>query len=147
MKKMKSMTMEEQKIHLIRLEKGEELATSLLAYIKQHNIQAGFINAIGAFAKGTYGYFDVDKKEYVNTSFSKVELLSCTGNIAVNKDTKEPIAHVHIIVGDKDGNCYGGHLIKAIVSVTVEITLVETLPRVYREKDDATELYLLEPKN
>ena len=144
---MRSMIMEHQKVHMIRLEKGEELLTSLVSYVKENNISAGFLTGIGALEKGTFGYFNIEKKKYLNTKFGEVELLGCTGNIAVNKETKEPIAHVHIILGKEDGKSIGGHLVEAIVSVTVEIYLVETLPTIYREKEEDTGLFLLQPKN
>ncbi|NHK31488.1 MAG: DUF296 domain-containing protein [Asgard group archaeon] len=144
---MKSMEMELQKIHLIRLDKGEELLKSVLFYIKKNNILAGFLTGIGALEKGIIGYFDVEKKEYLHLPFKKVELLACSGNIAKNKDTNEPVAHIHILIGERDGKSYGGHLVEGIVSVTAEIYLVETRPIVYRTKDDATGLYLLSPKD
>ncbi|NHJ40821.1 MAG: DUF296 domain-containing protein [Asgard group archaeon] len=144
---MKEMQMELQKIHLIRLEKGEELLSSIITYIKNNNILAGFITGIGALEKGTFGYFDVENKEYLHTSFKNVELLACNGNIARNKDTNEPVAHIHIVISEKNGKSSGGHLIEGIVSVTAEIYIVETRPIVYRAKDDETGLYLLSPKN
>lgn len=144
---MKTMRMESQKVHLLKLEKGDNVLLSILDYVKEHNITAGHLTAIGALEKGTMGYFDVGKKKYVNSSFGEVELLSCIGNIAINKDTHEPVAHIHIIIGESDGKCFGGHLVNGIVSVTAEIYLVETKPTVFRTKDKETGLYLLSPKN
>jgi predicted DNA-binding protein with PD1-like motif len=144
---MKSMEMELQKIHLIRLDKGEELLGSVLSYIEKNNILAGFLTGIGALEKGIIGYFDTKKKEYLHLPFKEVELLACSGNIAKNKDTNKPVAHIHILIGEKDGKSFGGHLVEGIVSVTAEIYLVETRPIVYRTKDDATGLYLLSPKD
>ena len=85
------MIMESQKVHLLKLEKGDELLSSVVSYVKENNITAGFLTAIGALEKGTMGYFDVEKKKYLNSPFGEVELLSCTGNVAINKDTHEPI--------------------------------------------------------
>ncbi|MEA2071434.1 MAG: PPC domain-containing DNA-binding protein [Asgard group archaeon] len=144
---MKSMEMHQQKIHLLKLEKGEELLTKILEYVSEKKIVAGYLTGIGALDKGKIGYFDVAKKKYLHNPFEKMELLSCTGNIAINKDTKEPIIHIHIILGDAKGNCIGGHLVEGYVSVTAEIYLVETKPLVYRTKDELTDLHLLSPKN
>jgi predicted DNA-binding protein with PD1-like motif len=144
---MKTMELEQQKVHLIRLEKGEELLTSVLSYVNEHNILSGFLSGIGALEKGTIGYFDIKEKKYLHIPFDEVELLSCSGNIARNKDTDKPVAHIHILLGEKDGKSKGGHLVDGIVSVTVEIYLVETRPIVYRTKDEDTGLYLLSPKN
>ncbi|NHJ49516.1 MAG: DUF296 domain-containing protein [Asgard group archaeon] len=144
---MKTMVLEQQKVHLIRLEKGEELLTSVLSYVKEQNILSGFLSGIGALEKGTIGYFDIKDIKYHHIPFNEVELLSCSGNIARNKDTDEPVAHIHILIGEKDGKSLGGHLVDGIVSVTAEIYLVETRPIVYRTKDEDTGLYLLSPKN
>ena len=144
---MKSMEMELQKVHLIRLDKGEELLSCILSYVEKKSILAGFLTGIGALGKGIIGYFDTKKREYLHLPFKDVELLACSGNISKNKDTDKPVAHIHILIGEKDGKSYGGHLVEGIVSVTAEIYLVETRPIVYRTKDDATGLYLLSPKD
>jgi predicted DNA-binding protein with PD1-like motif len=141
------MEMEQQKVHLIRLEKDEEMLSSIISFVKKNNILAGFLTGIGALEKGNIGYFDTKKKKYLHIPFSDVELLACTGNIAWNKDTSEPVAHIHILIGDKEGKSLGGHLVDGVVSVTAEIYLVETRPIVFRTKDEATGLYLLAPKN
>ncbi len=144
---MKTMEMEQQKVHLIRLERGEDLLQSILEYVKSKNIMAGYLSGIGALGKGKIGYFDIKELKYLHISFKEVELLACTGNIARNKDTLEPVAHIHIVLGDKEGKCIGGHLVEGIVSVTTEIYLVETKPGVFRTKDEETGLYLINPKN
>ncbi|MCK5046022.1 MAG: DNA-binding protein [Candidatus Heimdallarchaeota archaeon] len=144
---MKTMEMELQKVHLIRLEKDEELLTSILEYVKKKNILAGYLTGIGALGKGKIGYFDIKSKKYLHIPFKEVELLACTGNIAKNKDTQEPVAHIHVLIGEKDGKSLGGHLVEGIVSVTAEIYLVETKPGVFRTKDEENGLYLLNPKN
>ena len=69
------------------------------------------------------------------------------GNIAIKKDTHEPIAHIHIVIGESDGKCLGGHLVEGIVSVTAEIYLMETKPTIFRTLDKETGLFLLSPKN
>lgn len=141
------MIMDTQKVHLLKLEKGDELLACILGYIKKNGIIGGYLTGIGALLKGKIGYFDIEKKQYINIPFQEVELLACTGNISKNKDTGESVAHIHIILGNADGTNIGGHLIEAIVSVTAEIYLVETRPGVYRLKDNETGLYLLSPKN
>ncbi|RLI69323.1 DUF296 domain-containing protein [Candidatus Heimdallarchaeota archaeon] len=144
---MKSMKMDTMQVYLLRLEKGEELLTTIKRFVKEHNICAGYLTGIGALEKGTIGYFDTEAQKYVHTPFQKVELISCMGNIAKDKDTGEPVIHAHILLGKKDGSTLGGHLVEGFVSVTTEIYLVETRPPVFRIKDSSTGLYLLSPKN
>ena len=144
---MKAMLMNTQKVHVLKIEKGDELLSGIVNYVKNNNIVAGFITGIGALEKGDIAYFDVVEKKYLSLSFTEVELLSCTGNISINKDSNEPTIHLHIIVGDREGKTVGGHLISATISVTAEVYIVETRPIIYRIKDAETGLYLLNPKN
>jgi len=144
---MKSMKMEPTQIHLLRLEKDEELLATILSYAKENDIGAGYLSGIGALEKGVIGFFDVATQKYLHVPFQEVELISCLGNVAKNKDTGEPVVHAHILLGKKDGSTLGGHLVEAFVSVTAEIYLVETRPTVFRTKDGQTGLYLLSPKD
>ncbi len=134
----------QKKIHLIKLDKGEFLLESLSQYVKTNNISAGYFNGIGALEEARISYFDTKKKEYIETIQREVELISCIGNIGINKDNNEPIVHTHISVSDSKGKMYGGHLnLNSIVSVTVEIFLIELEGKINRIKDNQSNLYLI----
>ena len=68
------------------------------------------------------GYFDLEKNSYQRRAESEqVELLSLTGNLALNNN--EPFFHVHVALGLRDGSARGGHLFEAVVRPTVELVL------------------------
>ena len=47
------------------------------------------------------------------------------GNIT-EKD-KNPYLHIHINFSNEEGNCFGGHLVKAIISATCEVIITESI--------------------
>ena len=108
-----------------KVEPDEDLIEAIITMVKNHKIQSGLINCIGALKKFTVGYFNIDTKIYERKTFEEyIELVSCMGNIAF-KDG-EPIIHLHISVGNKEYSIMGGHLFQpAIVSITGEVYIFE----------------------
>ncbi|MGV9173160.1 MAG: PPC domain-containing DNA-binding protein [Promethearchaeia archaeon] len=129
-----------------KAEPGEDLVDVVTELVKKHEIKAGLINIIGAFEKFTIGYFDLDTNEYQFKTFDeKVELLSTMGNISYNKETDEPIIHLHTMVGKSDYSIMGGHLSQpSIISVTGEIFIYEISQKLHRAVDDKFDLTLLD---
>ena len=58
---------EEGKI-IVRLDRGEEVVSSLLKIIKDENLQGGFVSAIGAADIVEVGLYEVEKQEYKSNS-------------------------------------------------------------------------------
>lgn len=116
----------------------------LLAFAKKHDLVAGHLTGIGALSGAVIGYFDPEKHAYLrHPENEQAELLSLTGNLALNDD--EPFFHVHVALGLRDGSARGGHLFEAMVRPTVELVLT-TSPRALRRKiDRETGLPLLDP--
>lgn len=132
--------------HLLKLEAGEPLLESIIAYAAQHQITAGCVSAIGALAVARLSFFDRQTKTYQENVFKEVELVSCLGNIGIKSTTKETMVHLHASVSDKKGHMYGGHLNKAsIVSVTLEIMIESYTPAIHRTWEPAIELCLIAP--
>src|SRR5262245_46640844 len=129
--------------HVLVLEIGEELVESILRYAEQMKIKAASIHAIGAIRNFELGYYVLDQKQYLRKKVDEiVELISCSGNLAI-KDGK-PFVHVHVSVGLRDFSVIGGHLFSAIVAVTAEVILTP-LPNVMnRSFNEETGLYLLD---
>jgi len=127
-----------------KVEPDEDLIDSIIQMIKIHNLKSGLINCIGALKKYTLGYLDIDSKEYLKKTFDEyVELVSCMGNISF-KDG-EPIVHLHISVGTKDYNIFGGHLFQpSIVSITGEVYIFEIDKKLNRVIDPRFDLSLLD---
>ena len=132
--------------HLLKLEAGEPLLESIIAYAVEHHITAGRVSAIGALAVARLGFFDRQTKTYQENVFKEVELVSCIGNIGIQSATQETMVHLHASVSDKKGHMYGGHLNKAsIVSVTLEIMIESYTPAIHRMWIPTIGLYLIAP--
>ena len=65
----------------------------------------------------------------------QVELLSLIGDVATNHG--EPLVHAHAVVGKRDGNAHGGHLLQAHIRPTCEVVLTES-PVYLRKEYDAS---------
>jgi predicted DNA-binding protein with PD1-like motif len=127
---------------LVRVDRGEEMMDTIRAVAREKRIEAARVSGIGALENAELGYFDVNQKEYLRMKLpGSWELLSLAGNISLRDSDVMP--HIHVILGNVDLECRGGHLFSGVVSVTGEI-FIETLPgALHREMDDEVSLPLL----
>jgi predicted DNA-binding protein with PD1-like motif len=126
----------------IVFDKGEEAASGLLAFAKEHGLSASHFTAIGAFERVTLGFFEREPKDYKRITIDEqVEVLSLVGDIASDGD--EPKVHAHVVVGKADGTAHGGHLLEARVWPTLEVILVESPRHLQRKLDKETGLALI----
>ena len=124
---------------------GDEVTKELLAFAREHALDAASFSGIGAFQSVTLGYFELEKRDYTRIPIDEqVEVVSLVGNIARGDDG--PKLHAHVVVGKRDGAAFGGHLIDARVRPTLEIVLVETPAHLRRRSDPATGLALIDLK-
>ncbi|MHA1397067.1 MAG: PPC domain-containing DNA-binding protein [Candidatus Heimdallarchaeaceae archaeon] len=143
---MKFTQSEVKKVHYVKINKGEDILKSIINYAKEKKLLSGFIYGIGAVEKASLGYFDVSTKTYLTNEFNfYAEMISCMGNVALNDETGEPIAHLHMVIGDSEGKTFGGHVLPGnIISVTGEFVIVETDVKLSRKKDKQFSLHLLD---
>lgn len=129
-------------IHILILDRGEEIVGSVINFCNEYGIKAAFVNGIGAISNITLGYFNVQDMEYKKKKFdNSYELVSLNGNIGVTED--KPIFHPHVALGGGDYNLIGGHLFEGTVSVTAEIFILPLDGRLIRERDKNTSLNLI----
>jgi len=125
-----------------RLEKDDDLLKELTNIVHKKNIEAGSIKVIGAVQKARIGYYDQDEFEYKYKEFDQaLEIVSCIGNISILEG--KPFIHAHIILADKEGNCYGGHLAEGSKVFAAEF-VIQTFEgnKLMREFQDDTKLKL-----
>ncbi len=125
-----------------RFEHGADLLQALEELVEKEGIKAGALSLIGAVQEARVAFFDQASKEYKTIEFpASMEILSCIGNISL-KDGK-PFAHVHIVLGDKEGRVWGGHLLPGTKIFAAEF-VIEELEGVHleREYDAMTSLSL-----
>ncbi len=105
----------------LRLEKGEEIISSLCELSEKENISSASVTGIGATDDVTVGVFLTKTKQYKqNTYNSDFEITSLTGTIT-RKDLL-PYIHIHCSFANLK-ECFGGHLNRAVVSATAEIVI------------------------
>ena len=129
--------------YAVVLAKGDEVMSELGRIVREQQIEAASIAAIGAFERAVLGYFDWETKKYKRIPVDfQVEVLSLLGDVAVSEG--EPTLHLHAVLGKPDGSTVGGHLIEGHVRPTLEITLIEPPAHLRKRKDPETGLALID---
>ncbi|MBN1326411.1 MAG: DNA-binding protein [Candidatus Cloacimonetes bacterium] len=128
--------------YFLRIEREEEIITSLLDLCSEEQIKLGTITGIGAVNRATIGLFDLETQIYQSVEFTgNYEVTALTGNITTKNG--ETYLHLHINLADENHAAWGGHLNEAFVSVTCEIVIDVIDGVVERFYDDNTGLNLL----
>lgn len=122
---------------------GDEVASTLAEFVRQNRIDGAHFTAIGAFSDVTFRYFDWETKSYIDIPpiREQVEVLTLMGDVAT-KDGK-PQAHIHGVIGKRDGTAHGGHLKEAHVRPTLELILTESPAHLRKRVDEKTGLALI----
>ena len=124
------------KVYLLRFDRGEEVMMHLLNWARERRLEGAFLSGLGAIENPHLGYFDAEKKGYIDKEFEgEFEIASLTGNLAWDDD--DPIAHIHVTIAGPNFLAFGGHLYSAVVSGTVEIAVIpfgSKLERKYKEE-------------
>ena len=132
-----------QRTFAIVLHTGDEVLTSLQAFVRDKKVFAAQFTAIGAFSDVVLKYFDWETKEYLkNRIDEQVEVASLVGDVA-RAPSGEPSIHAHLVVGKRDGTAMAGHLGEAHVRPTLEVLLTESAAHLQKSTDAATGLALI----
>lgn len=127
------MPQDEHKIHAFRLKPGQDLKKEITAYVQQHKIEAGWVNAcVGSVTQYHLRFANQPTGTKGNGHF---EIVSLSGTVSING------SHLHMSLSDGDGNTIGGHLLdENLVFTTAEIVIGEAKHLVFtREKDGTTD--------
>ncbi|MDO8572973.1 MAG: DNA-binding protein [bacterium] len=128
--------------HILNIERGEELLSSLRAFLDKEKIKAGYFTGLGAAEVLELAYYNLSTKKFErHTIREDVEILSLVGNIAILKN--ERIIHIHGTFGRKDLSVLGGHIFSLHISGACEIHLIKLPGEMTRAYDEATGLNLL----
>jgi predicted DNA-binding protein with PD1-like motif len=131
------------KTYAVVFDTGDEAASGLLAFAREHRLAGSHFTAIGAFSDATLGYFDWQQKDYQKIPVrEQVEVLSLVGDISLD-EKGEPKVHAHVVVGRRDGTALGGHLLEAHVRPTLEVVVVESPQHLQRRYDPQSKLALI----
>lgn len=128
--------------YVLRLNKGEEVISSIQELCQKEDIYLGEITGLGASNLIEIGVFNVNTKIYNTKIFEGMfEITSLIGN-ATRKDGNVYL-HLHINFGDEEGTVKGGHLVRAQISATCEIILRKINGEVGRKLNEAIGLNLI----
>lgn len=123
--------------YIIRLDRGEEILSSLTAFCKAEQIRLGSVEALGAADHAVVGLYDVAARRYHKHTFDEpMEITSLLGNIST-KDG-ELYLHLHINLCREDMSVIGGHLNECRISATCEMFVRKLDGTVERRLDTET---------
>lgn len=127
---------------IVRMDKGEDIVEQVKNVALKEKIKLTSISALGAINEFTVGVFKTkEKKYYANEFKGDFEIVSLTGTINTMND--EYYSHMHLSAGNDQGQVFGGHLNKAIVSATCEMVIQIINGEVDRYFDEEVGLNLL----
>ncbi|WP_461817062.1 PPC domain-containing DNA-binding protein [Faecalimonas sp.] len=128
---------------IARIDKGEEILEKVKELALTENIKLASVQALGAIGDFTVGVLKTEEKQYKSNHFQgDFEIVSLTGTINTMDD--EFYTHLHLSAGNEQGEVFGGHLNRAIVSATCEMIVQVIDGRVDRKFDEDTGLNLFD---
>ena len=126
---------------VVRIDRGEERLDKIRELAIAENIKLASVTALGATNDFTVGVFNTDEKKYYANEFKGAfEIVSLTGTI--NTMDGQFYTHIHMSAGNDKGEVFGGHLNRAVVSATCEMTVTVIDGEVDRYRDDDVGLNL-----
>ena len=121
---------------LLRLDKGDEIIASIKKVAETEKITAAEISGIGATNDLTVGVFDPKIKKYNEFCyFDDSEITSIVGNICMVENNS--YVHAHITCASGKGEVIGGHLLRAVISLTAEIVIRSLPANLTRKRDES----------
>ena len=125
-----------------RLPHNSDLLEVMTEIARRENITSGGLMAIGAVRRAVLGYYDQEHREYRETKLDEpMEICSCLGN--VSRKDGEIFIHAHIVLADRNGRVWGGHLCPGTIVFAAECLLAELpLENLHRYPDRITGLSL-----
>ena len=118
---------------VLRIQKGEDIPTVLQAVCEKEQVKLASVSGLGAVGEVTLGVFNTERVAYETQTYTgDMEIASCSGNISTMEG--KTYLHLHMVVANvMKGICHGGHVNRAIVSLTGEFILHRIDGRVERE--------------
>ena len=125
-----------------RLDHGGDLLAQVAAVADAHGIVTAEVRAVGALQRAELAFYDQAAKRYeAHVVERPVELLALTGN--VTRRDGETAVHAHLVLGESNGHCVGGHALPGCVVFACELVLEELVGEpLERGHDDVTGLPL-----
>jgi predicted DNA-binding protein with PD1-like motif len=129
---------------VIRLRPGDDLVDSIMAFAREHSIEAGgIVTCVGSLSQARLRYANESDYKNLDSKGQHFEIVSLVGTFSSTE------RHLHLAVANEKGACFGGHAGSGNkVYTTAEIIVVEGLDwKFNREKDPDTGYLELSPKS
>ncbi len=127
---------------MVRLEDGEDVVGALRRL--EEGMSAAILAGIGMLRDAELAYWNGDAyetHEHPNPS----ELVCLQGNLAIDEDGAR-VVHAHACLAAPDGTVAGGHLVRATVHNTLELTLLPLADVSLERRREANGLVGLYPR-
>jgi uncharacterized protein len=133
------------KAYVLVLSQGDQVQAAIATFATDYHVVDAHFSAIGAVRDPEVAWFDESRKEYKAMSLhEQMEVLTLSGDLTLGVDGR-PVVHTHVVLGRSNGEAWGGHLIEATTSPTIEL-YATTYPEPLRKRlDPATDLLLMDP--
>jgi uncharacterized protein len=124
---------------------GDDVQAAIAAFASDYHVVDAHFSAIGAVRDPEVAWFDKSRKAYKAMSLhEQTEVLTLAGDVALRADGR-PIVHTHVVLGRSDGAAWGGHLIEATTSPTLELYVTTYATPLHKRLDPATDVLLIDP--
>ncbi len=110
------------RVFVFRIPGEAELLDYLNKFLEANNVKMGSIFILGSLKRVKLAYLDVKTGEYIINEMEGFYELLGLGNVSLKEG--KPFAHVHIVLGDREGRAYMGHLAEGVVFVA-EVVILE----------------------
>lgn len=125
--------------YYIRMDKGDEIISSLLEICKKEQINSAIFSGIGGCSEAQVQTFLPEKREFETETVSgMLELVSLNGNI-ITDEKGELCHHTHAMFSYKNGEEHctaAGHIKSITVLYTAEIELRPVIGGVIKRRFD-----------
>jgi predicted DNA-binding protein with PD1-like motif len=133
------------KTYVLVLSRGDQVQAAITAFASDYHIVGAHFSAIGAVHDPEVAWFDESREEFKAMSLhEQMEVLTLSGDITLGVDG-QPVVHTHVVLGRSDGEAWGGHLIEATTSPTLELFATSYPEPLRKRPDPATDLLLIDP--
>jgi predicted DNA-binding protein with PD1-like motif len=133
------------KTYVLVLSQGDQVQAAIAAFAKDDHVVDAHFSAIGAIRDPEVAWFDETRKQYKAMSLhEQMEVLTLSGDITLGVDG-QPVVHTHLVLARSDGEAWGGHLIEATTSPTLELYVTAYPEPLHKRLDPATDLQLIDP--
>lgn len=127
--------------YIVRIDRGEEILSSLAAFCEKEDIRLASVQALGAVDHAVVGVYDVDTQVFTRKEFNEpMEIASLCGT--VTRKEGRVYLHLHVTLCGTDMIARGGHANALRVSATCELALRVLPGEVGRALDGVTGLNL-----